>query len=126
TAQATIATTTEGTGAVTVTGPQGGPFTVTFGGSLAGQDIAQIGSSTAGVATTATVINGSANATVRAQVSATSPNFLVDVYFGGALARANLNTLTAANVSLTGTGASVAASGVADGINTGLERQSLT
>ena len=45
--------------AIGVTGNQGGPFTITFIGALAGQNVSQLATSSSALATTATVIDGS-------------------------------------------------------------------
>src|SRR5206468_2206863 len=79
---------------VLVTGSNGGPFTLTFAGSLAGQNVAAPGptglAATGGIATFANVIDGSATAPVA--VTGTTGGTLT-ITFGGSLASTNLSQI---------------------------------
>ena len=70
-------------GDLTVTGNDGGPFTVVFGGTLAGANQPQIGSSTTASTTTATTINGNSTPPVTVTGNQGGPFTLT---FGGSLA----------------------------------------
>jgi hypothetical protein len=59
-------------GNITVTGGAGGPFTVTFRNSLAGQNVATIGSSAAGAAVVANAPDGNGFTNVSVDGSAAS------------------------------------------------------
>ena len=64
-----------GVGDLTVTGNNGGPFSIVFAGTLAAADQPQILSSTATTATTATAINGSA--TLPISVTGSAPTYTI-------------------------------------------------
>src|SRR5439155_699968 len=91
---------------IAVTGNTGGPFTITFGGSLQG-DVSQIASSSTAQATTATTTNGSAPSASAVQtnlqtiaalsaagnVTVTGSQPIYTITFGGALAGQNVSQL---------------------------------